>query len=99
MKKLIEKANILIEALPYIQEFSGKTFVIKYGGAAQTEDHLKDSFAQDTKTLLSFIRDLHLVIVHGEGPKISSTMEKMGETEIYPWPTLQTKRSAINLRQ
>ncbi|MEK7864212.1 MAG: acetylglutamate kinase, partial [Nitrospirota bacterium] len=77
MKKLIEKANILIEALPYIRNFSGKTFVIKYGGAAQTEEHLKDSFAQDI-ALLSFI-GIHPVIVQGGGPKISSTMEKMGK--------------------
>lgn len=77
MKKLIEKANILIEALPYIRNFSGKTFVIKYGGAAQTEEHLKDSFAQDI-ALLGFI-GIHPVIVHGGGPKISSTMEKMGK--------------------
>ncbi|HBG92212.1 MAG TPA: acetylglutamate kinase, partial [Nitrospiraceae bacterium] len=77
MKKLIEKANILIEALPYIRNFSGKTFVIKYGGAAQTEEHLKDSFAQDI-ALLSFI-GIHPVIVHGGGPKISATMEKMGK--------------------
>ncbi|MBI4688935.1 MAG: acetylglutamate kinase [Nitrospirae bacterium] len=77
MKDIITKANILIEALPYIRTFSGKTFVIKYGGAAQVEDHLKDAFAQDI-SLLSFI-GVRPVIVHGGGPKISSTMEKMGK--------------------
>jgi len=77
MKDIITKANILIEALPYIRNFSGKTFVIKYGGAAQVEEKLKDSFAQDI-ALLSFI-GIHPVIVHGGGPKISSTMEKMGK--------------------
>lgn len=77
MKKLIEKANILIEALPYIRNFYGKTFVIKYGGAAQTEEDLKDSFAQDV-VLLSFI-GIKPVIVHGGGPKISATMKKMGK--------------------
>ncbi|WP_333653795.1 acetylglutamate kinase [Dissulfurispira sp.] len=77
MKKLIEKANILIEALPYIRNFYGKTFVIKYGGAAQVEDDLKDSFAQDV-VLLSFI-GIKPVIVHGGGPKISATMKKMGK--------------------
>lgn len=77
MKDIITKANILIEALPYIRNFSGKTFVIKYGGAAQTEEHLKDSFAQDI-SLLSFI-GIRPVIVHGGGPKINSTMEKMGK--------------------
>ncbi len=77
MKRLIEKANILIEALPYIRNFYGKTFVIKYGGAAQTEEDLKDSFAQDV-VLLSFI-GIKPVIVHGGGPKISATMKKMGK--------------------
>lgn len=77
MDKLIEKANILIEALPYIRNFSGKTFVIKYGGAAQIEESLKDAFAQDI-ALLSLI-GIRPVIVHGGGPKINSTMEKMGK--------------------
>lgn len=77
MKRLIEKADILIEALPYIRNFYGKTFVIKYGGAAQTEEELKDSFAQDV-VLLSFI-GIKPVIVHGGGPIISQTMKKMGK--------------------
>lgn len=77
MEKLIEKANILIESLPYIRNFYGKTFVIKYGGAAQEKDELKDSFAQDV-VLLNFI-GIRPVIVHGGGPKISETMKKMGK--------------------
>ncbi len=77
MKDIITKANVLIEALPYIRNFSGKTFVIKYGGAAQTEEPLKDAFAQDI-SLLSFI-GIRSVVVHGGGLKISSTMEKMGK--------------------
>jgi acetylglutamate kinase len=78
MEKLIEKAGILIEALPYIRNFYGKTFVIKYGGAAQTEESLKDSFAQDI-VLLNYI-GINTVIVHGGGPRISETMKKMGKT-------------------
>lgn len=77
MEKLIEKANILIEALPYIRNFYGKTFVIKYGGAAQTDDELKKSFAQDI-VLLNFI-GIRPVIVHGGGPKISQFMKKIGK--------------------
>ncbi len=77
MNKLIEKANVLIEALPYIRNFYGKTFVIKYGGAAQKEEHLKEAFAQDV-ALLSFI-GIRPVIVHGGGPKISETMAQMGK--------------------
>jgi acetylglutamate kinase len=77
MKKLAEKASILIEALPYIRNFYGKTFVIKYGGAAQIEESLKSTFAQDI-VLLNFI-GIHTVVVHGGGPKISKTMEQMGK--------------------
>jgi acetylglutamate kinase len=81
MEKLINKANILIEALPFIRNFYGKTFVIKYGGAAQVEDKLKDSFAQDI-VLLNFI-GIKPVIVHGGGPKISQTMKKMGKVPTF----------------
>jgi acetylglutamate kinase len=77
LEKLIEKANILIESLPFIRTFYGRTFVIKYGGAAQTKDELKKSFAQDV-VLLNFI-GIRPVIVHGGGPKISETMKKMGK--------------------
>ncbi len=71
------KASILIEALPYIRKFYGKTFVIKYGGAAQVEESLKDAFAQDV-VLLNYI-GINTVIVHGGGPKISEIMKKMGK--------------------
>ncbi len=77
MKELIAKAGVLVEALPYIRSFYGKTFVIKYGGAAQTEEALKQAFAQDV-TLLSFI-GVRPVVVHGGGPSINATMQRMGK--------------------
>jgi acetylglutamate kinase len=77
MNDIIKKAEILIEALPYIRNFYGKTFVIKYGGSAQVKDELKESFAKDIVTL-NFI-GIGTVIVHGGGPKISTIMEKMGK--------------------
>lgn len=77
MEELIRKAEVLIDSLPYIRNFYGKTFVIKYGGAAQTKEELKESFAQDI-VMLNFI-GIRTVIVHGGGPKISATMEKMGK--------------------
>jgi acetylglutamate kinase len=77
MKEIIRKAEVLIDALPYIRNFYGKTLVIKYGGAAQTKDELKESFAQDI-AMLNFI-GIRTVIVHGGGPRISATMEKMGK--------------------
>lgn len=77
MEDIIAKAETLIEALPYIRNFFGKTFVIKYGGAAQVKDELKDSFAKDI-VMLNFI-GIRTAIVHGGGPRISATMEKMGK--------------------
>ena len=69
-------ADILIEALPYIRRFYGKTIVIKYGGHAMVEEHLKKDFARDI-TLMKLI-GLHPVVVHGGGPQIGSVLEKMG---------------------
>lgn len=69
-------ADVLIEALPYIRRFHGKTIVIKYGGHAMVEEHLKESFARDI-TLMKFI-GLNPVVVHGGGPQIGSVLEKMG---------------------
>ena len=77
MQKLIEKAKILIEAMPYIQTFRGKTFVIKYGGNAMIDESLKQGFAQDV-VLLRFI-GINPVIVHGGGPQIGTIMERMGK--------------------
>jgi len=77
MEKLLKKAQVLIDSLPYIRTFYGKTFVIKYGGAAQVEDALKSSFSLDV-VLLNFI-GIRPVVVHGGGPKISETMKKMGK--------------------
>jgi acetylglutamate kinase len=77
MEDIITKAEILIEALPYIRNFYGKTFVIKYGGAAQIKEELKESFAKDI-VMLNFI-GIKTTIVHGGGPRISATMEKMGK--------------------
>jgi acetylglutamate kinase len=77
MEKLIEKAKTLIEAMPFIQTFMGKTFVIKYGGNAMIDETLKQGFAQDV-VLLRYI-GINPVIVHGGGPQIGKTMERMGK--------------------
>lgn len=76
MNSLIKKAEILIEALPYIQRLSGKTVVIKYGGNAMINEELKDSVMEDI-TLLKFI-GLNPVVVHGGGPDISSALKTYG---------------------
>jgi acetylglutamate kinase len=71
-------ANVetLLEALPYIREFHGRTVVIKYGGAAMREDGLRDAFATDV-VLLKYV-GLNPVIVHGGGPDITRYMERLG---------------------
>lgn len=72
---LIKKANILIEALPYIQTFANKTFVIKYGGNAMISEELKHSVMEDV-TLLKFI-GINPIIVHGGGPDITGALNRM----------------------
>src|SRR3954471_3864438 len=66
----------LLEALPYIREFHGRTVVIKYGGAAMVDPHLKEDFAQDV-VLLKYV-GMNPVVVHGGGPDITSYMERLG---------------------
>jgi acetylglutamate kinase len=76
VQKLIDKAEVLIEALPYIRRFLDKTIVIKYGGHAMTDEDLRASFAVDV-VLLKYI-GLKPVIVHGGGPQIERTLERLG---------------------
>lgn len=78
MDALIQKADTLLEALPYIQRFSGKTFVIKYGGHAMEEEELQQHFAQDI-VLLKFV-GMNPVVVHGGGPQIGEMLKKLGIT-------------------
>jgi len=72
-----ERAATLVEALPYIQRFSGKTVVIKYGGAAQVEKGLQSPFAQDV-VLLKYV-GINVVVVHGGGPQIGDLLKKIGK--------------------
>ncbi len=81
MQKLIDKANILMEALPYIRRFYQKTIVIKYGGHAMIDKELKKDFAMDI-TLMNYI-GLNTVVVHGGGPQIEKVLKKMGKSSKY----------------
>jgi acetylglutamate kinase len=78
LQQLIDKADILIEALPYIRRYYDKTIVVKYGGHAMMDKELKVSFARDM-VLLKYI-GIRLVIVHGGGPQIDTTLQAMGRT-------------------
>ncbi len=77
MKPLIEKATTLVEALPYLRAFAGKTIVIKYGGHAQVDEALKAGFAEDV-VLMKYI-GVNPVVVHGGGPQITDMMARLGK--------------------
>lgn len=77
MKRIIEKAEILVESLPYIREFYNKTIVIKYGGNAMVDENLKKNFALDM-VMLKYI-GINPIVVHGGGPQIGETLVKMGK--------------------
>ncbi len=77
LQELVERAHILLEALPYIRKFYKKTIVIKYGGHAMVDEELKESFARDI-VLMKYI-GINPVVVHGGGPQIGRIMQKMGK--------------------
>ncbi len=76
IEDLIIKAKVLQEALPYIKYFHGKTFVIKYGGSAMKDEHLRESFAKDV-VLLKYV-GINVIVVHGGGPQINEMLSKLG---------------------
>lgn len=73
----MERADILLEALPYIKRFYNKTIVIKYGGHAMVDNELKDKFAQDV-VMMKYI-GINPVVVHGGGPQIGAFLKKLGK--------------------
>ncbi|HGG60251.1 MAG TPA: acetylglutamate kinase [Gammaproteobacteria bacterium] len=75
--KALDTARILVEALPYIQRYSGKTVVIKYGGNAMVDETLQSSFARDIVLLKQV--GINPVVVHGGGPQIGSLLERLGK--------------------
>ena len=77
MDRMINRAEVLLEALPYLQAFQGRTLVIKYGGAAMEKADLKEQFARDV--LLLRLVGLRPVIVHGGGPQIGALMKRLGK--------------------
>lgn len=77
MESPLQKAKILVEALPYMQRFFGKRMVVKFGGHAMAQEQLKRSFAMDV--ILMKAIGLHPVVVHGGGPQIGETLRRMGK--------------------
>jgi acetylglutamate kinase len=76
MNRLVRKANILVEALPYIRTFTGKTVVIKYGGKAMVDEKLKEGFAVDV-VMMKYV-GLNPVLIHGGGPQIDQMLNQLG---------------------
>src|SRR5438105_2008545 len=72
-----DRARVLVEALPYIRRYSGRTFVIKYGGAAMVDETLKQNVMADL-VLMHYV-GLHPFLVHGGGPEITEAMKRLGK--------------------
>ena len=76
MSSLIDRAQVLAEAMPYIQKYSGTTIVVKYGGNAMISEELREAVISDL-ILLSLV-GVHVVVVHGGGPEISDMLKRLG---------------------
>ena len=74
---MTDRAQVLAEALPYIQKYSGQTVVVKYGGNAMISEELRQAVISDI-VLLSLV-GIHVVVVHGGGPEISEMLKKLGK--------------------
>lgn len=92
-----DKAAILVEALPYIKEFSGKTIVIKYGGNAMVNDELKAKVMQDV-TLLKYV-GIRPVIVHGGGPDITGFLKKVGKSSEFVSGLRVTDKETVEIAE
>jgi len=95
VKESLEKVSVLLEALPYIRKFYGKTVVIKYGGNAMVNEELKEAFAQDV-VLLKYV-GINPVIVHGGGPQIGELLEKLNIPTRFVGGMRVTDRETMNV--
>jgi acetylglutamate kinase len=91
----MERAEILLEALPYIKRFYNKTIVIKYGGHAMVDDELKDKFAQDI-VMMKYI-GINPVVVHGGGPQIGILLKKLGKESKFIQGMRVTDEETMNI--
>jgi acetylglutamate kinase len=95
IKNSMERADILLEALPYIKRFYNKTIVIKYGGHAMVDNELKDKFAQDV-VMMKYI-GINPVIVHGGGPQIATLLIKLGKESKFIQGMRVTDEETMNI--
>ena len=92
-----QRAEVLTQALPYIQKYNGKILVIKYGGNAMINEHLKEQVMEDI-VLLSLI-GVKIVLVHGGGPEISETMERLGKKSEFVDGLRVTDKETVDIVQ
>ena len=92
-----DRAQVLVQALPYIQKYAGKTIVVKYGGNAMTNDTLKDAVIRDI--VLMQLVGIHVVLVHGGGPEISAMLKKVGKESKFIKGMRVTDRETIDVVQ
>lgn len=78
LEQAMHTADVLTEALPYIQRFEGKVMVVKYGGNAMTDPLLESSFARDIVMLKTV--GIHPVVVHGGGPQVDNLLKELGRS-------------------
>ncbi|MDR2861394.1 MAG: acetylglutamate kinase, partial [Syntrophobacterales bacterium] len=95
MEISMEKADILLESLPYIRRFYNKIIVVKYGGHAMVDETLKDSFARDM-VLMKYI-GIHPVVVHGGGPQIGKFLAKVGKDSKFIQGMRVTDEETMNI--
>ena len=97
MSSHAQQAQTLIEALPYIQKFTGKTIVVKYGGNAMISDELRQAVMSDI--ILLTLVGIRVVLVHGGGPEISEVMKKFGKEAVFVDGLRVTDKETVDIVQ
>lgn len=92
-----ERAEVLTQALPYIKKFNGKVIVIKYGGNAMINEHLKEQVMEDIALL--WLVGVKVVLVHGGGPEISDMMSKLGKEPVFVDGLRVTDKETVDIVQ
>ena len=92
-----QRAEVLTQALPYIQRYYGKTIVVKYGGNAMINEHLKEQVMEDL--ILLWLVGIKVVLVHGGGPEISETMQKLGKKSEFVDGLRVTDKETVDIVQ
>ena len=92
-----ERAEVLTAALPYIKKYSGKTVVVKYGGNAMINEQLKQQVMEDI--VLLWLIGVKVVLVHGGGPEINETMEKLGKKAVFVDGLRVTDKETVDIVQ